>query len=75
VWRANTNAKLTPLLEGIHIVDWPFQLFDVESRCMINYKLEGLNKISLDVYAFPLAKPNLESGKCMRVVDLDFVSD
>ena len=32
----NTYARLRPLLEGIHIVDWPFQFFDVESRCTIN---------------------------------------
>ena len=42
---------------------------------MIYYKLEVFNKISLDVYVLPLAKLNLESGKCMRVVDLNFVFD
>ena len=40
--------KLRQLLEGIHIVDWPFQSFDIESRCKINHKLEGLNRLSLD---------------------------
>jgi hypothetical protein len=46
---ADSNAS--PLLsKGIHIVDWPFQFFDVERRCMIKCKLEGLNTISLDVY-------------------------
>ena len=39
----NTYAKLMPLPEGIHIVDWPFQFFYIESRCMINYKFEELN--------------------------------
>jgi hypothetical protein len=42
---------------------------------MINYKLEGLNKISLDVYVLPLVEPNFASRKCMHVVDLDYVSD
>ena len=27
----DTYAKLIPLLEGIHIVDWPFQFFDIDS--------------------------------------------
>ena len=40
---------------------------------MINYKLEGLNKVSSDVYVLPIVAPNLESIKCMHVVDLDFV--
>ena len=26
-------------------VDWPFQFFDIESRCKFNSKLEGLNRI------------------------------
>ena len=38
------RAKLIPLLEGIHIVDWPFQFFGMESRCKINCKLKGLNR-------------------------------
>ena len=29
----DTYAELRPVLEGIHIVDWPFKLFDIESRC------------------------------------------
>jgi hypothetical protein len=70
-----TYAKLRPLLEGIHIVDWPFEFFDVENRCRINYKLEGLNRLSLDVYVLPLVELTLESRKCMCVVDLDFVYD
>jgi hypothetical protein len=42
----DTHAKHIPLLEGIHIVHWPFQFFDVESKCRIDYKLEGLNRYS-----------------------------
>ena len=69
----NTYAKLRPLLEGVHIVDWHFQFFNVGNRCRINYKLEGLNKVSLDVYVLSLVEPNLESRKCMRVLDINFV--
>ena len=36
-----TYAKYRQLLEGIHIVDWPFQIFDIESRCMINLQARG----------------------------------
>ena len=68
----DTCAKFRPLLEGIHTVDWPFQLMDVESRCMINNKLAGLNQVSSDVYVQPLVAPNLESIMRMCVVDLDF---
>lgn len=57
--RANIFVKFTPLLEVIYIVDWPFQLFDVESK--INRKLKELNSVSLDVYAMPLVQPNLGS--------------
>ena len=60
----NIYAKLWPLLEDIHIVDLLFQFFDVESRCKIDCKLEGLNRVSSNVYVLPLAKTNL---------DLDFV--
>ena len=70
-----TYAKLNPLLKDNHIVDWPFQLCDGKSRYKINYKLEGLNKVSLDVYVMPLVEPNLASRKYMCVVDLDFVCD
>ena len=45
-----TYAKLSPLIEDIHIVDWPFHLFDGESRYKFYYKLEGLNRVSLDVH-------------------------
>ena len=45
----DTYAKLRPLLEGIRIVDWLFQFFDIESGCKINCKLEGLNIVFLDV--------------------------
>ena len=54
---------------------WAFHFFDVESRCVINCKLEGLNRVSWDVDVLPPAEPNLESKKCMHVVDLYFVSD
>ena len=67
-------AKLIPLLESIHNVDWPFQFFHTESRCRINYKLEGINRLYLDVYVLPLANTNLESKKFMCVVDLHYVS-
>ena len=52
-------------------VDRPFQFIDVESRC----KLEGLNKVSSDVYGLPLTEPKLKSKKLMCMVDLDFVYD
>ena len=65
------NSK--PLLESVRIVTWPFHFFDIESRCKINYNLEGVNRVILDVYVMPLVDPNLESKKCMCVVDLDFV--
>ena len=39
----DTYAKLISLLKGIHILDYPFQLFDIDSWCTINYKLEGLS--------------------------------
>ena len=65
-------ATLIPLLECIHIVDRPFQFSYIGSACMIKCKLEGLNKVSLDVFILPLADPNLESRKHMCVVDLDF---
>ena len=71
----DTYAKLIPLLEGIHIVDWPFQFFDIDCRCMINYKLVGLNRVFSNVEVLPLAHPNLESKKPMCVVDLYFVYD
>ena len=48
----DTNAKLKLLLEGIYIVDWPFQSFDIESRCKINYKLEGFNRVFFRIYMF-----------------------
>ena len=70
----DTNAKLKLLLEGIYIVDWPFQSFDIESRCKINYKLEGFNRVFFpDIYVLPLLDPNLEFRKRMGMVDLDFV--
>ena len=71
----DTYANLRPLLEGIYIGDWPFQFFDVESRCRINCKLEGFNRVSLDVSVSPLVKPNLEFMKHMHAVYLDFASD
>ena len=43
--------------------------------CRIDYKLEGLNRFSSDVYVLALAKPNLESKKHIHVVDLDVVYD
>lgn len=39
----DTYAKAIPLLEGIHIVDWPFQFFNIKSRCWIDSELEGFN--------------------------------
>lgn len=45
----DTYAKL----EGIHIEDWPFQFFDVESRCKINCKLQGFNRVASYVYVVP----------------------
>jgi len=72
----DTYAKLRQLLEGMHLVDWYFQYFDVESRCMINCKLEGsIDFLWMYMSYVPLAKPNLESKKCMCVVDLDFDFD
>lgn len=50
--KGDTYAKLKPLLEGIHIVGWPFQCFDVENKCKIRCKLQGLNRVSLYVYVF-----------------------
>ena len=67
----NTYAKLKPLLEGIHIVKWPCQFFDIERRC----KFEGLSRVSSYVYILPLVNPNLESRKRMCVVGLYFVFD
>ena len=48
-----THAKRIPLHEGIHGLDWPCQFFDMESRCRITCKLEGLNRVFLDVYVLP----------------------
>ena len=31
-YEGDTYEKLIPLLEGIHVVDWLFQFFDIESR-------------------------------------------
>ena len=73
--KGDTYAKLVPLLESIFVVNWPYQFFDIESRCIINYKLEGLNMVFSNVYIMPLVDPNLESRKNMCVVDLDFVSN
>ena len=67
------HAKLRPLLEGNHIVNWPFQVFDIESRRKIKCKLKGFNRVSSDVYVMPLVEPNLESTKRMCVVDLNFI--
>jgi hypothetical protein len=44
------NTYVRPLLEGIYIVDWRFQFFDVENRCRINCKLGRLNRVSSNVY-------------------------
>ena len=71
----NTYAKLIPLLEGIHVVNWAFQTFDMESTCKINYKFEGPNRLFLDVNVLPLGNFNLEFKKCMHEVDLDFASN
>ena len=66
----NTYAKLRPLLEVIHIVNWHFQFFDVNSICMINYELQGLNRVSSDVYVLPLVESNFESQNCMHKIHL-----
>ena len=71
----NTYAKLIALLEGIHIVDRPFQFYDIESRCKIDYKLEGLIRLFPEEYDLLVVDPNLESKKCMHVIDLDFIYD
>ena len=71
----DTYAKVRSLIGGIHIVDWSFQFFDVESRCKINCKFEGLNKVPSGVYVSQLTKSNLDFGKCMLVVDLNFECD
>ena len=65
--------KTQNIVEGICIVTCPFQFVGIESTCNINYKLEGLNRVFLDLYVMPLVDPNLESRNCMCVVDLDFV--
>lgn len=49
--RATHFAKVIPLLEGMDIVDWPFQFFVDENACRIHYKLEGLKRI-LGMYVF-----------------------
>ena len=59
----NTYAKLIPLLEGIHVVNWAFQTFDMESTCKINYKFEGPNRLFLDVNVLSLGNFNLEFKK------------
>ena len=48
----NTYVKFITLLEGIHIVDWPFQFCNIESRCKIDCKLEGLNPILFKCICF-----------------------
>ena len=45
----DTYAKLKALLEDIHIVDWPFLIFDIEG-----------SRVFVDVYVMPLGDPNLE---------------
>ena len=71
----DTYANLIPLLDNIHIVDWPFQFFGINSRCMINCKLKELNKVFLVVYVMLLVDTNLESKKQVYVVDPTFVFD
>ena len=70
--RGNIYAKFIPLLEGIHIVDFSFQFFDIKSRYKINCKLEGFNRVFWDEYVLSLANPNFEFRICMCMVDLDF---
>ena len=41
----DTYENLKTLLEGIYIVNRPFQFVHIESRCNINYKIEGLNRV------------------------------
>ena len=47
VIKGDTYAKFRSPLEEIHVVDWPFQFFDNESRCMIKCKFKGLNSFFL----------------------------
>ena len=69
----DTYAKLRPLLEGIHIVDWPFHSLILT----VNVGLTASLRCSIEFFSVeyvPLqADSNLESKKCMCVVDLDFV--
>jgi hypothetical protein len=51
------------------------QIFDVESRCKLNCKFEGLSRVSSYVYVLPLVESNLEFKKHMHVDDLYFVSN
>lgn len=70
----DTYAKLKPLLKGIHVVDWPFWLFDIESRCNIKRKLEGLNNfffLQMLILCHCWSQPWFQ--KCIHVVDLDFI--
>ena len=69
----DTFAKLRPLLQGNHIVDWPFQFSDVENKRGIKCKLKELNRVFSVIYVMPLVEPDLESKKHMRVIDLDFI--
>ena len=46
-------------------------IWRVDAR--FNYKIEGLNTSFSDVYVLPLTNPNLESIKCMCVVNLYYV--
>lgn len=50
-----------------------FVILRVDARLIVS--LKGSIQFYSNVYALPLADPNIEPIKCMRVVDLDFVSD
>jgi hypothetical protein len=43
----DTYAKLMPQLEGIQVVDWPFQSLNIRNKWTIDYKFEGLNRFIL----------------------------
>ena len=68
----NTFVKLVPLLEGCSSCRLALLiLWSLINKCMINCKLEGLNRCT----CYALVVPNLESRKCISVVDLDFDYD
>ena len=53
----------------------PFSSLILRVDAKFTTKLEGLNRVFLDVYVLPLADLYLESKKRMHVVNLDYVSE